>query len=311
MEGVEHAPVDIELRHLTFFVAAAEHRSFRRAAAALDVRQSVLSRRIRALEDELGVSLFERDTLGARLTLAGERLQARTRFLLEELDDLVWSAREAGRGMTGHLRVGVLCSLGPGFLRDLVRSYSERHPDVEVGVFEDGPRAHIARIRDRQLDVAMLTGSRSDTNLDTTVLWREKVFVALPDGHRLANSGAIEWTALAEERFIVRREQPGPEIHDYVVRHLNSAGQAPTVIRHSVGHDGLMSLVGLGFGVSLTCESVVGIAYPGVVFRPLAGPDDMVPFSAVWSPDNDNPAFRRFLSLAKTMASSSAATQVA
>ncbi len=303
--------MDIELKHLSYFVAAAEHRSFRRAAASLDVRQSVLSRRIRALEDELGVSLFERDTLGARLTLAGERLQARTRFVLEELEELVRSAREAGRGMTGHLRIGVICSLGPGFLRDLIRSYSERHPGVEIGVSEDGPRAHIARIRDRQLDVALLTGPRSDANLDRIVLWREKVFIALPDSHRLANSGAIEWAALADEHFIVRREQPGPEIHDYVVRHLTSRGHAPTVIRHSVGHDGLMGLVGLGFGISLVAESVIGIAYPGVIFRPLAGPDDMVPFSAVWSPENDNPAFRRFLSLARTMASPATSPQVA
>lgn len=303
--------MDIDLKHLAYFVAAAEHRSFRQAATALAVGQSVLSRRIRALEDELGVSLFERGTLGARLTIAGERLQARTRSVLEELEDIVRSAREAGRGMTGHLRIGMVCSLGPGFLRDLIRGYAERYPDVEIEISEDGPRAHIAQIRDRQQDVAMLAGRRSDSNLDTTVLWREKVFVALPEGHRLANSGMLEWRSIADERFVVRREQPGPNIHDQIVRQLSGEGRLPVVNRHSVGHDGLMNLIGLGFGVSLTCESAIGVAYPGVVFRPLAGPEDMVTFSAVWSPENDNPALRRFLSLARTAAASSTAPQLA
>lgn len=303
--------MEIDLKHLAYFVAAAEHRSFRQAADALDVGQSVLSRRIRALEDELGVSLFERGTLGARLTIAGERLQARTRSVLEELDELVRSAREAGRGMTGRLRIGIICSLGPGFLRDLIRGYAERYPDVEIEVAEDGPRAHVAGIRDRQQDVAMLTGKRADSKLDAAVLWREKIFVALPDGHRLADSSMLEWTSVADERFIVQREQPGPEIHDQIVRQLSGQGRLPTVVRHSVGHDALMNLIGLGFGVSLTCESAIGVAYPGVVFRPLAGPEDMVTFSAVWSPENDNPALRRFLSLARTMATPAPAPQLA
>jgi DNA-binding transcriptional LysR family regulator len=237
--------MEIELKHLTYFVAAAEHRSFRQAANALDVRQSVLSRRIRALEEELGVSLFERDTLGARLTLAGERLQARAKSVLDDTEELLRSGREAGRGMVGNLRIGVICSLGPGFLRDLVRNYAGRHPDVEIGVSEDGPRAHVAHLRDRQLDIAMLTELRPDSNLDTVALWREKVFVALPESHRLANSGVIEWAALSEVRFLVRREQPGPQIHDYVIRHLHGGGHVPSIVRQAVGHDGLMSLVGL------------------------------------------------------------------
>ena len=302
--------MEIELKHLAYFVAAAEHRSFRQAANALDVGQSVLSRRIRALEDELGVSLFERGSLGARLTIAGERLQARTRSVLEELDDLVRSAREAGRGMTGHLRIGVVGSLGPGFIRDLIRGYVERYPDVDIEITEDGPRTHVAHIRDRQQDVAILTGRRTDSNLDAAVLWREKVFIALPDGHWLANSGILRWAAIADERFIVRREQPGPEIHDQIVRQLSGQGRLPIVTRYSVGHDALMNLIGLGFGVSLTCESATGIAYPGVVFRPLAGPEDMITFSAVWSPENDNPALRRFLSLARTMATPAPASQL-
>jgi DNA-binding transcriptional LysR family regulator len=149
----------------------------------------------------------------------------------------------------------------------------------------------------------MLPHPRTVADLDNLALWREKIFVALPETHRLAGDGAIEWSALRDERFIVGREQPGPQIHDYVVGHLKGGEHVPVVTRYAVSHDGLMGLVGLGFGVCITSEAASAIAYPGVVCRPLAGPQDVVAFCAVWSPDNDNPALRRFVSLARTMVS--------
>ncbi|WP_211115405.1 hypothetical protein [Nitrospirillum amazonense] len=88
------------------------------------------------------------------------------------------------------------------------------------------------------------------------------------------------------------------EIHDYLMKNLAELNHHPTVERCDVARDNLMKLVTLGRGVTLTSEATTGVAFPGIVYRPIA--DETLPFSAVWSPRNDNPAFRRLLSMART-----------
>jgi DNA-binding transcriptional LysR family regulator len=78
-------------------------------------------------------------------------------------------------------------------------------------------------------------------------------------------------------------------------------GHTISVVRYGVGRETLMHLVALGFGISIISEAGIATCYPGVVFRPLATDQDMLPYSAVWLPGNDNPALRRLLSLARSM----------
>ncbi|SMF84130.1 transcriptional regulator, LysR family [Tistlia consotensis] len=293
--------MDFDVKDLEYFVSAAEHPSFRRAAANVGVRQSVLSRRIRALEDQLGVSLFERDQSGVRLTVTGRRLLPRARSSLSDLRALAEIASQAGRGAVGHLRIGTMQSLGPGFFRDLVSRYAQDHPDVDIDYLEGGRREQLALLRGRQLDVGLLTGARSN-GLEATPLWRERVMAALPEDHPLADRGDLGWGDLGDQRFLVPMNESGQEIQDFIIRKLSDRGFRPSITGHQVSRELLMHLVGLGLGVALTSEAAAGVHYAGVVFRPLSGPDDLLQFSAVWSRDNDNPALRRFISLARSMA---------
>ena len=109
----------IDLVSVTQALLVAEHLSFSRAAQVLGVRQSAVSRRVRALEDKLGVSLFERDSTGVRLTEAGRRFLERTRPALSEIDHAMKAAASAGRGAEGVIRIGILASVSGGFLRNL------------------------------------------------------------------------------------------------------------------------------------------------------------------------------------------------
>ena len=110
-----------------------------------------MSRRVRALEDELGVSLFERHRTGVRVTDAGARFLQQAREALAQLDHASKIAGVAGRGVTGQLRIGILSSMGAGFLRELIQAYSERHPDVAIEIVEAASMGHISLIRKRRL----------------------------------------------------------------------------------------------------------------------------------------------------------------
>ena len=105
---------------------------------------------------------------------------------------------------------------------------------------------------------------------------------------------ALRWDQLAAEVFVVSKMGPGPEIEDIVMRHLSELGRRPIIEPRPVQRGGLVSL---GIGITLVGTAEASITYPDVAFRPLV--DEILPFSAVWMANNDNPALRRFLSLAQ------------
>lgn len=291
----------IEIRHLRYVTTAAERGSFRRAAKVLNVEQSAISRRIRDLEDELGVSLFIRDHGGVRLTNAGKRFVARANRAMIQLKYAADDAGSCGRGEVGAVRIGIFSSLGGGFLAELLHTYAKRNPAVRIDVIEGAPAVHISAIQRLQLDLAFLTGRPAADGCDTVYLWNERVFVVVPGESELAARSALTWDELRKYRFIVSESDPGPEIHDYLLKHLAELGHKnPDVERHNVGRDNLMYLVAIGQGLTLTSEATIATRFPGIVFRPLDG--EVLPFSAIWSRRNDNPALRRMLSLARTMA---------
>jgi DNA-binding transcriptional LysR family regulator len=289
----------MELRHLRYVVAAAEHGSFRRAAMALDIRESAVSRRIRDLEDEVGAALFIRHHGGVRLTYAGQRFLYRTLRALNEIERAAADAGSFGRGEAGTVRIGIFTSLASGFLSDLLRAYVSANPGVRPDLIEGGPAAHIAAVQRLHLDIAFLTGKPVANGCDVAHLWNERVLVVMPSKHELASLRTISWMHLRDRHFIVSEDDPGPEIHDYLVKHLGDLGHHPSIERHRVGRDNLMHLVAMGQGLTLVHEAAGASHFPGVIYRHIK--DEILPFCAIWSPKNDNPALRRLLSLARTM----------
>lgn len=299
----------MDLRELRYLLAVAEAGSFRRAALETRVRQSTLSRGVAALENDLGVSLFERDREGVRLTNAGQRFLRRARRVLAEAEIASRVARAAGTGNEGSVCVGIVASIASGQARSFLRSWRDGHTDLLLDFVDGGPGEHVHSVVARKMDVAFLTGARVPPGCDAELVWTEPVFVALPSDHLLAVERTIPLKAIAAEMFIVSRVAPGPEIHDYVVKNLSELGRHPDVGYHAVGRETLMAMVGLGMGVSLVSGAEAGVQYPGVTFIPLSG--EQLPFSMIWLAQNDNPALRRFLSAARVHARSQRGRDVA
>ena len=118
----------IELKHLRYIEAAERLGSFRKAAEWVSIRQSNLSRRIRDLEEMLGVRLFDRTNSGVRATSAGQEFCRRVRHILDEVQTAVDGARASGRGDSGHVTIGFYTSLSAGNLRATLIEYARRFP---------------------------------------------------------------------------------------------------------------------------------------------------------------------------------------
>jgi DNA-binding transcriptional LysR family regulator len=283
-------------------LVVAKHLSIRAAARALGIRQSAVSRHVRALEDELGVSLFERHHAGVRITNAGARFLQHARDALAQLDQASKIAAAAGRGATGQLRIGILSSMGAGFLRELMQTFSERHPDVAMQIMEGASTEQIALVRKRRLDVAFVADASEAIDCDVTPLWNERLFVVLPRSHPLCDRKEVEWQALRNEHFIIRQSNCSRALCERLIKHLSDRTRTPRMQKADVGRETVMHLVAIGRGVSLTSEATIASLFPDVVFRPISGADATLQFSAIWLPGNDNPTLRRFMSLARLLA---------
>lgn len=288
-----------ELRHVRYVLAVAEQQSFRRAARSLSVEPSTISRRIRDLEDDIGAALFIRGPGGATLTVAGERFIERARKALNHLTQATIDVGSVAQGETGIVRLGLMSSMSSGFIDKLLKTYIADHAGVQMLYVEGEAADHIQAVQQCRMDVAFLIGMPTAEGCDIAHLWDERIYVAMSEQHELAGKSEVNWSDLRDQVFVVSEAQSGPEIHDYLVKNLARPGYRPSVGQHAVYRDTLMQIVAGGNSLTLTSEATIATQFPGVVYRLLAG--EILPFCAVWSPRNDNPAFRRFLSLARVI----------
>lgn len=296
------------LRQLQYAAMAAEFGSFRRVGRVVGKNSSQVSRMIAELEDHLGVSLFERGSFGVRPTVAGSQFIVKIRAALSQIDEAIAIAGAAGRAETGILRLGIILTIAQGTLRFLIEAYADQHADIELALVDGDRSSHLAAIRTHLLDIAFMPGDVCYDGFDSEIFWRERVHLALSETHRLADRDRIDWSELAKDRFLVCRTEPGPEVRRYILRRAEAHGFIANIRHEDVGQETLMNLVAMGRGVTPVSEAWKGTVLPGLILLPIESDDDVVPFSGYWSPANDNPALRRFVSLARVHAKKAAAS---
>jgi DNA-binding transcriptional LysR family regulator len=192
------AMADVDLRKLRYFVAVAEQLHFGRAAEALHIAQPVLSRQIRALEDELKAQLFVRDKRATELTPAGRQLLADAGPLLASADALQRRVTRAARG-AGSFTIGFM----PGLIvTDAVRALASGHPELTVNVLRTSRDDQTAVLRDGQADVSYIRLPADLSGLEVQALLTEPRVAVFPADHRLAGKDTVSITDLADEHLL-------------------------------------------------------------------------------------------------------------
>lgn len=293
--------MSFDIRQLRYAIAAADHGSFYRAARALDIEQSTLSRAILKLERAVGMPIFERSRAGVTMTLAGRAFLRRAKPMVASADNLVAMMRAAGQGRAGGLRLGHNNSVSAGNLRATMMSWHEAHPEVEVECVEADRSVLLAGLDTGEIDITILIGTVSHDGFRCEPLWSERMLAALPARHLLAERDVVHWTDLRGERFLLPAADPGPEIRDMLLGRLSMFGATPDIRMHQSSRETILSVLGVSSGVSIVCESATGAHYPEVIYRPIHGEQGpaLTGYSGCWSDENSNPALRRFLGFIK------------
>jgi DNA-binding transcriptional LysR family regulator len=292
--------VTIELRDLRWAIVASQHRSLRRAAEALNVRQSTLSRRLRDLEDRLESTFFERTNGGTRLTSAGQDFLEAALRIIEEMDSITARLATRSRGEAGRLVIGVQSSLSTGNLRATLIEHHRRYPHVEI-LLVDGSGDHlISGLAKSTIDVAFIVEENQRWDGRSLPVWSERVVAALSERHHLAAGEVIHWYDLREETILIPQRGPGVEILQ-ILTGKNGYPGAREIRRQDTSLDRLLTLVGAGLGILLALDGATGVNYQGVVFREVHdqhGPSRLS-FNSIWRNNNLNPCLGTFLDIVR------------
>ncbi len=288
------SPHPFTLRQLQYAEAVADLRSFRRAAERCHVAQPSLSAQVMQLEDHLGVQLFERGTRRVLLTAAGEAVLARLRRLLLEADDLADSARQLGNPLSGTLRIGIIPTVSPYLLPDVVPAVRERYPELAAVWVEDKTETLVASLREGRLDAALLALEAELGEVEKEVVAHDPFVLAAPPGHPLAGS---ESPATPQELrgtgFLLLDD--GHCFRDQALAFCSSA-RARELDFRATSLATLAQMVAGGAGVTLLPRLAVPVENrrSELVIRRLASPVPQRTIALVWRPRSPlGPALRQ------------------
>lgn len=287
----------IELRQLRYLIAAAEAGSFSRAARILNIKQATLSRHILTVEKRLGMTLFDRKTRGATLTPNGKTYLRTVERIVNEFAEVNAWVKATNNGHAGRLSVGFYTSFSAGNLRATLSEFSEKFPEVKVRGFERDRSMLLAGIENGLLDIAIMIGEAPYRELMTRPFWSERILVAMPERHPLAERERIHWTDLTGEKFLLTERDPGPETRNMLLGKLGMPGYTPEIDMDDIGRETVLTAIALGGRLSIVAESALGIQVPGVTFREVHETNGhmRIGFSGYWREDNENTVLRRFL----------------
>lgn len=284
-------------KRITYFVTVAKLRHFGRAAKELNMSQPPLSQQIRLLEKELGVSLLITTTRSVELTEAGKALYEGASRALDELAKAVAAAQRIQRGEGGLLRIGFVSTAASQVLPRALSTLRARYPHATV---------ELQHLTSSQQETAFQNGTIDagfcrtvpKSGVESRVIQREPLYVALPVGHALAARRTLKVTALADQAFVMweRRQTSGIALE--IIGLCRKHGFEPRIALEVTNPSAMLSLVAAGVGVAIVPASALSLRQEAIVARPISSRDAFSQLSLAWRTDAKSKLLASFVALA-------------
>lgn len=285
----------MELRHLRYFKAVAELLNFSRAAEQLRVAQPALSRQIRALEEELGATLLDRNHMRVRLTDAGRTYYTHTCKILTQVDMATAAVHEVTEGSAGEL---IICNdwhFGGRIVPAALNEFRQLHPRTEVVLHDRRVHDQLALVVNRRVHLGFmvreLLGNRRE--LECLDILSSRLVVVLPSGHPFAGHSSVRLAELAEETWITVDSKESPQYRSYFTRLCRWSGFTPKLGPTGTTLEGIAGRVASGYGIAIMPEHMVEAMGPSFTAVPTDCPP--VELCAVWHRDEKSKILQHFL----------------
>ena len=260
----------MQFNQIKYFVSLCEHLNFTRAAEDCNVSQPSLTKAIKHLEDELGGPLFHRERANSHLTELGRLMEPHLRQVLSEIGAAKDRARSARDLDQTTLTLGVMSTIGPTKLLQLIANYRARYPNVNLLVRDAKGQDLQDMLLQGDLEVALFGLPEGlDDRLHLMPLFEERFVITFGPGHRFEQLSAIRGADLKGEPYVARVDC---EFADYAGVRLNAKRNdtKANVIYRSEREDWCLAMIGAGLGYGFTPEYAIGV--PGIQNRPLVDP---------------------------------------
>ncbi|QCT21214.1 LysR family transcriptional regulator [Jejubacter calystegiae] len=275
--------MNIELRHLRYFVAVAEELHFGRAAARLNISQPPLSQQIQTLEQEVGARLLARNNRSVQLTEAGRQFLGDVRQILGQVEAAAARAARLHHGETGELRIGFTSSAP--FIRtvsDSLSTFRRLWPEVHIETVENTTRALIAPLNEGELELGLMRNTVLPETLDWHLILREPLLAVVHQDNPLARRSTISLCDLASEPFVFFDPRVGTGLYDDILNLLRRHGVTPYITQEVGEAMTIIGLVAAGLGVSILPASFRRVQLAETVWVPFSEQQAVSEMWLVW-----------------------------
>ena len=290
-----------DLRQMRYVVEVAKERGFSRAAVNLHVAQQAVSQQVKAVENALGVQLFERTNRGVDLTAAGEAFVQEARRALNAADRVGQLAQAAARGDVGTLRLAYTLATVYETLPALIDALAADHPELRVRPREVFAEDIVRLLGDERVDVALAPHVGRGPGLDQHPVRVEPFVAAVGDDHQLSGEREVRLAALAGQTIELWPQTMAPGYYNAVVAACRDAGFEPRLDEQAAGST-VWGNIARGRGVGLVVGSLRYQLPRGLALIALAAPAPALAFDLVWPTDRTTPAIRRLVEAADRVA---------
>jgi DNA-binding transcriptional LysR family regulator len=288
----------VELRHVRYFIAVAEHLNFTKAAEQLHIAQPPLSRQIRQLEDDLGVVLLVRNKRRVELTKAGHAFLEQARKLIVQAGHATEAARHAQKGESGIVRIGLASGLG-GVVSRVVFEHRRLRPAIDIECRDIFSSFQNEALCKGEIDAGFLRPPVDQMNLECELLFEEEFVVVLPKTHRLAKRRFLRLKEVADEPLIIFDRSFSSGLYDKILGLYSKRGLTPhLMVTHVEAHEEAGAImVASGKGIFMGAGAIVNRTVSGLelVSVRLNEPDAKIEVYVAWRKEEDSPVILEFL----------------
>ena len=270
----------MNLRDLEYVVAVADHMHFGKAADACFVSQPTLSTQIRKLEDELGVTLFERTNKKVMITPTGEDILIRVRGVLQQVNEIDATAKALRDPFAGELRMGIFPTLAPYLLPRIIPSITKKFPKLKLFLIEEKTERICAQLKNGSLDAILVSLPNDNDGLEFTRLFDEAFLLAVPSSHPLSNNTSIQQSELKDQNILLLED--GHCFRDQALEICSSQGAIENQGFRATSLETLRHMVATNVGITLIPELAIPDRDSIIRYIPFSSPHPKRTIGMAW-----------------------------